>query len=338
MAEDSGNSPETHGPDANDLDAHGAGGPGTANPGTGEPGADEPGTGNAASEGNAGAIFDEEHLAHRRMIRARWTWLITVAVVTVAAVAITAIQREESAPVAHPVVTLAPASTVQAVAGIPAAALQTVGTGSISRGLTPLRGLPYMESGGLPVIRYVTNEACPYCAAESWVVVAALSQFGSFHDLGLSESANKEVFANVPAFTFYGATYSSRYLIFRAAETTSNEPGKSGSFLPLERLGTADQAMVSLLDGARATTAGALPGTAPVLDVANRFYEIGAPFSPALLANQSMAAVATALTQPASPIAQAVDGAANWLAAAICSTDGFAPARTCDPVTQLSGR
>ena len=40
--------------------------------------------------------------------------------------------------------------------------------------------------------------------------------------------------------------------------------------------------------------------------------------------------VAAVLTSPTSPLTQAVIGSANEISAAICSTDGQAPASVCD--------
>ena len=45
--------------------------------------------------------------------------------------------------------------------------------------LTATTGQPALTSGGKPEILYVGAEYCPYCAAERWAMVVALSRFGT---------------------------------------------------------------------------------------------------------------------------------------------------------------
>ena len=40
-----------------------------------------------------------------------------------------------------------------------------------------------LSSGGKPEVLYVGTEFCPYCAAESWSLIVALSRFGQFSGL-----------------------------------------------------------------------------------------------------------------------------------------------------------
>jgi hypothetical protein len=52
-------------------------------------------------------------------------------------------------------------------------------------------------------------------------------------------------------------------------------------------------------------------------------------FSPQVLHGQSQQQIAAALSNPSSPIAQAVDGSANLLTAAICQVTGGQPGSVC---------
>ena len=57
-------------------------------------------------------------------------------------------------------------------------------------------------------------EYCPYCAAERWALVMALSKFGTFTDLQGTTSSATDTNPSTPTFSFYGSTYTSKYLSF----------------------------------------------------------------------------------------------------------------------------
>ena len=62
----------------------------------------------------------------------------------------------------------------------------------------------------------------------------------------------------------------------------------------------------------------------------------GASYNPQLLAGKTWAQIATALKDPSSQIAKAVDGTANYITAAICEMTGNQPASACtSTVTSL---
>jgi hypothetical protein len=52
---------------------------------------------------------------------------------------------------------------------------------------TPVSGPPLTENGK-PEVLYVATEFCPYCVAENWALIVALSRFGSFSGLSTSRS------------------------------------------------------------------------------------------------------------------------------------------------------
>ena len=71
----------------------------------------------------------------------------------------------------------------------------------------------------------------------------------------------------------------------------------------------------------------------PFLMIGNRFVTVGASFDPSLLQGLTRDQIVRALSDPTSPVAQGVNGAANWLTAAICQANGGTPASVCaDPV------
>ena len=58
-------------------------------------------------------------------------------------------------------------------------------------------------------------------------------------------------------------------------------------------------------------------GAVPFLDLANRYILAGAQYSPQVLAGLSAAQIASQLSNPASPVAQAIDGSAQVIIVAI---------------------
>jgi len=60
--------------------------------------------------------------------------------------------------------------------------LNSVGIGS-SEKLTPALFGDLLTADGKPLVLYVGEESCPYCAAERWSLILALSKFGNFTGL-----------------------------------------------------------------------------------------------------------------------------------------------------------
>jgi hypothetical protein len=58
-------------------------------------------------------------------------------------------------------------------------------------------------------------------------------------------------------------------------------------------------------------------GAVPFLDIADKYILAGAQYNPQVLAGLSAAQIAGQLSDPASPVAQAVDGSAQVIVAAI---------------------
>jgi len=215
---------------------------------------------------------------------------------------------------------------------VPVSVLNQVGVG---KNITPPNALPAgtvpLEQDGKPEVLYVGAEYCPFCAAERWPLVVALSRFGSFANLGGTESAPApEAYPQTQTFTFYGSTYTSDTVAFVGVETNTNQPDPNGGFTVLETPTAAQQALMQQFDAKPYTPS---PGAIPFLMIGNRFVNIGASYDPAILQGLSRDQIAKDLSDPTSPVAQGVNGAANWLTAAICQANGGTPASVCaDPV------
>src|ERR1039458_3037960 len=85
---------------------------------------------------------------------------------------------------------LAPASVLAAVTSVSPSVSSTIGAGGVADPLEAISGSPAALTGssGKPEVFYLGAEFCPYCAAERWSVVIALSRFGKFSNLHITTS------------------------------------------------------------------------------------------------------------------------------------------------------
>lgn len=229
-------------------------------------------------------------------------------------------------------------SVINDVTSVPASTLDKIGGGTVSSSvigtpnqqggyLAPVSGTT-LTSGGKPEMLYVGAEYCPYCAAERWAMIVALSRFGTFSGLSTIHSSSSDVFANTPTFTFYGSSYTSKYLAFSAVEETrnyrqGNSTSQSAQYVPLQTPTAEQQQLLTKYDGQS--------GSIPFIDIGNKYVEIGnlAQFGPQALTGKSWAQIGAALKDPTSPIAKGIGGSANYLTAAICKLTNNQPATAC---------
>jgi uncharacterized protein DUF929 len=208
---------------------------------------------------------------------------------------------------------------------VPESTLSAVGAGS---GVTPPMALPAntppLTADGKPQVLYVGADYCPFCAAERWPLILALSRFGSFENLGATTSSASDVFPNTQTFSFHGSTYTSDYLSFDGVETQTNT-GQA-----LDQPSAAQQALFQQYDTAPYTST---PGAIPFLMIGNRYVSVGASYDPSILQGMTRDQIVAALSDPSSPVAASVDGAANTITAALCQTTGGKPASVCSSPT-----
>lgn len=223
---------------------------------------------------------------------------------------------------------LASPALVAGLNGVPAAVAARVGAGDSGPpdGAVPtaITGSP-LRSDGKPEVLYIGAEYCPYCAAQRWATAVALMRFGTFTDLGITTSAKSD--GDIATLSFHGARYASRYLSFVGRETTTNQV-VDGHYTPLDRLSTAQQALLSRYDGPPYVPAGH-SGSIPFVDLGGRYVLNGAQYPFTVLSGKSRTQIAAALADPSSPIARGVVGAANVLTAALCRLTGDQPSAVC---------
>lgn len=220
-----------------------------------------------------------------------------------------------------------PAAVLSQLEQIPAATFNAVGRGTAGIQPVALPG-PTLQSGGKPELLYIGAEYCPYCAAQRWSMVVALSRFGHFNGLQLMTSSAQDVYPSTPTFTFVHATYTSPNLAFASAEIQSNTMGANGQYPPLQTLTAQQQQLMNTFDAPPYVAQNAT-GTIPFLDVANHYALNGSPFTPQVLHGETWQEIAQALQQPSNADAQAIIGGANVLTATICAATGNQPAAVC---------
>ncbi len=228
------------------------------------------------------------------------------------------------------------ASVVHDITTVPTSTSDAVGDGdgAVTAKPTSISGTTLTENGK-PEMLYIGAEYCPYCAAERWAMIVALSRFGTFTGLATVHSAvvngagDAEPDPDTPTWTFLHATYSSPYLTFTPVEEYTNIPDSAtGEYTTLQTPTAAQQALVTKYAGAA--------GSIPFIDFGNHYLVEGASYDAGVLGQGklSWATVAADLHNPSSPVAQAVLGTANYITAAICKMTGNQPASACTSTVQ----
>jgi Domain of unknown function (DUF929) len=205
----------------------------------------------------------------------------------------------------------APSAVVRQVTTVPGAVLARVSPG---QAVTPLQTVktsdPLLTIGGKPSIVFVSEESCPFCAAERWSLAVALSHFGTWSHLGTTTSSATDVYPDTATLSFRAAHYQSTQLTLRTTELTDNA-GRPQAQTSL------DTSLIDTLDVPPYVNSAAQSGAVPFLDIANRYILAGAQYNPQVLAGLSAAQIASKLSNPSSPVAQAIDGSAQVIVAAI---------------------
>ena len=219
----------------------------------------------------------------------------------------------------------APAGTAleKSLSTIPAATFDAVGTGTGVTAPTPITG-PALTADGKPRVLYVGAEFCPYCAAQRWAVVAAMSRFGTFANLGVTTSSALDIYPSTATLSFHGATFTSSLLAFTGVEQTTNIPKVAGDassgYTALDTMTAADQALFTKYNP---------QGSIPFVDFGNKYVTVGASYQPDVLKGLTQTQIATALHDPNSAVAQQVLGAANMMTAIMCQMTNNQPAAVC---------
>ncbi len=298
----------------------------------------------------------QQQTTRRAETRLRLT-LAVVAIIAVVAVVVALVIVKTTAPKQSPKAAASQATTgtlsgaalaavVAQVTSVPAAAFDQVGAGSAlahpdvigAAGGTP--AAPALTAGGKPEMLYMGAEFCPYCAAERWAMITALSRFGTFTGLATIKSGtadgagNQEPFPATDTWTFLHTTFTSRYLAFTPVELFTNIPDPStGGYTTLQTPTAAQQALLTKYD-APPYVPSQDQGAIPFVDYGGKFLSVGASYNPAVLQGLTWAKIAADLHDPTSSVAKGVLGTANFMTAALCELTGGQPSTACTTTVQ----
>jgi len=237
----------------------------------------------------------------------------TVVALALAAVAAPVIGLVDPVSAAASAVHARPSTAVQEVK-VPVADLESVGIpGGVSAPV--LLRQPVLVAEGKVEVAYVGGGWCPFCALGNWPLQVALSQFGTFTQLGGPVSSSpSDVYPGLKSWSFTGSRYVSKYFKLDAFESPPNLSAPTGLNTLMKKYDRVPYAQSTGI---------------PFTDLGDHFLVIGAPSSVAPLLHLSQAQVAADLRHPDSAVARAVDGAANYLVAAMCLTPGASSAPIC---------
>jgi hypothetical protein len=213
------------------------------------------------------------------------------------------------------------ASSILSQAGaVTNATYTTVGEG---KSALPVKvtGEPPLTSGGKPEMLYVGAEFCPFCAIERWAMYESLSKFGTFSNVGEVRSATDD--GNYASLDFYKSSFSSKYLTFTPVENVDRNHNL------LQNVTTAQNNLWKTFSDKY----GDKQQGYPFIDFGNKFTYVSAPLDPTVLGTLNQAQIAAQLNNPKSKVAQAIDGGANDITAAICSMTNNQPSNVCSSTT-----
>lgn len=245
---------------------------------------------------------------------------VLVVILVVVGFVIVRASKSTAAPAAGAPTGTAGAALEKSLATIPAATFDDVGAGSKVVAAQKVTGAA-LTAAGKPRVLYVGAEYCPYCAGERWAVVAALSRFGTFNNLGTTSSAAADVYPSTATLSFHGATYTSSLLSFTGVEVATNIVNSSGTgYTALDTLSAADQGIDATYNP---------KGSIPFVDFGNKYVIIGASYDVGLLEGLTQTQIAAALADPTTAVAKGAIGAANMITAALCRLTNGQPAAVC---------
>ncbi len=146
----------------------------------------------------------------------------------------------------------------------------------------------------------------------------ALSRFGTLTPLHGIHSSSTDTDPNTATLTFYKTGYTQQLPELRSGGEPDRQP------TPRCRTRRAAQNALWAKYEPDPNTRGY-----PFIDFGNKLVMKGPIYDAAVLQGKSWSQIAAALKDPTSPIAQSVDGAANYITGAICKMTNNQPSDVC---------
>ena len=131
-----------------------------------------------------------------------------------------------------------------------------------------------MIQSGRIVVLFVGAEACPYCAAESWSIVASLGQYGIWKGLSPIISNKTDSIPSVPGYSFVNATLNSSKVLFEEVELTTTSWNQK-----LQSLNSTQHTLFYKCDPS---------GSIPYLLIGGIYIHLGSAVNPELISGMSL--------------------------------------------------
>lgn len=276
--------------------------------------------------------------AHRNRRRQQIPWwrtrgafigtLVTIALV-VALFVLLAHNSQGGAPLQP-----APPQLVSEVTQVSPTVFAKVGAGEalVAKPVEATNGHPPIlkDASGKPIVIYVGAEWCPFCAAQRWSLITALSRFGTFANLHLVASSSTDTYPDTPTFSLRGASYTSRYIVLSSVENADRNQQ------PLTSPNAQQQKALDTYDVVPYTQPNNEKGI-PFTDIADQYVAPYSGFIPDLMQGETQQSIADKLSDPTDPLTKRIIGNANYLTAAICVATNNQPAGVCAaaPIPQI---
>lgn len=243
----------------------------------------------------------------------------------------------DNAPYQHPSATGTyplPAGTLSRVQQVPVGALianaqAQLGGGQVSPPEKLPPGAPQLSSNGHPEIMFICAEYWSKCAAERWALVIAMSKFGTFTHLTGTTTSATQTGPNTPTFSFYGATYTSKYLTLVTDELETNTDMGGGEYPLLQPPTRQEMNLMTAWDRAPYTTINA---SLPFAYLGGKYLLTTTQYDASALSKTNFQTATHIMTSGTSAVAEHAQAAAGYLIADLCDLTHNQPTPVC---TQL---
>lgn len=171
-----------------------------------------------------------------------------------------------------------------------------------------------------PYFLYVGAQFCPFCAAERWSIVKALSNFGTWSGLGPDTSADEEAgFSRIPTYNFVNAKYESQYISYAHKETAD----RNGKPIPGQELTDFEKKWFNQYDPR---------GGVPFLFVSGKYVQLSSGYSPGLLSGKTYDQVKADVDSNNANVTYvaAINKEADILTAYLCKATNNQPSNVCN--------
>jgi len=203
---------------------------------------------------------------------------------------------------------------------VPDTVLEQVGLAAGVSRPDVLKNKPALTERGKPVVVYIGADFCPYCATARWALEIALAKFGTLADGPAVASSAADVDPNTASLSLHGSHYTSSYFSWEAAD------GVGSGFPSQTNMTNQELSAYKTYDKAPYTP---YAGSIPFIDIDNRYLVLGANATIGPLQGLTASEITKDLSVPSSRVARAMDGAANYAIAALCSIAGNSSAAIC---------